>query len=70
MSGVSTFPVLIAEDKIRLEGNASIIPTLQDQLVPFSSEFEIMPGTLTARPSLRADHNLFKQLEPACCASA
>jgi alkyl sulfatase BDS1-like metallo-beta-lactamase superfamily hydrolase len=75
MSGVSTFPALAAEGKVKLDGDASIIQKLQDMLVQFSSDFAIMPGTLPAdqpvnhsasQPS--ADQDLFEQLEPASSA--
>jgi alkyl sulfatase BDS1-like metallo-beta-lactamase superfamily hydrolase len=68
MSGISTFPDLAGEGKVELEGDASIIQKLQDALVQFSSDFEIMPGTLPARQPQASDRDLFEQPEPSSSA--
>ncbi|MEY4354263.1 MAG: hypothetical protein RLZZ609_2504 [Cyanobacteriota bacterium] len=68
MSGLSTFPELANAGKVKLEGDASIIQKLQDILVQFSSDFEIMPGTLPARQPRAGNHDLFEQPEPASSA--
>jgi alkyl sulfatase BDS1-like metallo-beta-lactamase superfamily hydrolase len=68
MSGISTFPDLAGEGKVELEGDASIIQKLQDVLVQFSSDFEIMPGTLPARQPQASDRDLFEQPEPSSSA--
>ncbi|MEB3199309.1 MAG: alkyl sulfatase dimerization domain-containing protein [Synechococcaceae cyanobacterium] len=68
MSGLSTFQALVAEGRVRLEGDASIIQQLQDVMVQFSADFEIMPGTSPARPPSTGDHDLFEQPEPASSA--
>ncbi|MFM7550795.1 MAG: alkyl sulfatase dimerization domain-containing protein, partial [Cyanobacteriota bacterium] len=64
MSGLSTFPILAGEGKVRLDGDASIIQKLQEVLVQFSSDFEIMPGTLLTRSPETSDRDLFEQPEP------
>ena len=68
MSGVSTFPILAEEGKVRLEGDASIVQKLQDVLVQFSSDFEILPGTLPASEPQDRKHDLFEQPEPSSSA--
>ena len=68
MSGLSTFPILVEEGKARLDDDASIIQKLQEVLVQFSSDFEIMPGTLPARSPEASDRDLFEQPEPSCSA--
>ncbi|MFN7677061.1 MAG: alkyl sulfatase dimerization domain-containing protein, partial [Cyanobacteriota bacterium] len=68
MSGVSTFAALAADGKVKLAGDVSIVQTLQELLVQFSPDFEILPGTLpTSQP--KADHpDLFQQPAPASSA--
>jgi alkyl sulfatase BDS1-like metallo-beta-lactamase superfamily hydrolase len=68
MTSISTFPDLAGEGKVKLEGDVSIIQKLQDVLVQFSSDFEIMPGTLPARQSQAGDRDLFEQPEPSSSA--
>lgn len=68
MSGQRTFPALVGEGKVKLEGDASLVQQLQDLLVQFSPEFEIMPGTLPATPPQTGDRELFEQPEPASSA--
>jgi alkyl sulfatase BDS1-like metallo-beta-lactamase superfamily hydrolase len=68
MSGISTFPDLAGEGKVKLEGDVSIIQKLQDVLVQFSPDFEIMPGTLPARQPQAGDRDLFEQPEPSSSA--
>ncbi|MFN9870195.1 MAG: alkyl/aryl-sulfatase [Cyanobacteriota bacterium] len=68
MSGLSTFPDLAGEGKVKLDGDASIIQKLQDLLVQFSSDFEILPGTLPARQPQASDRDLFEQPEPSSSA--
>jgi alkyl sulfatase BDS1-like metallo-beta-lactamase superfamily hydrolase len=68
MSGQRTFPALVGEGKVKLEGDASLVQQLQDLLVQFSPEFEIMPGTLPATPPHTGDRELFEQPEPASSA--
>jgi alkyl sulfatase BDS1-like metallo-beta-lactamase superfamily hydrolase len=68
MSGLSTFPDLAGEGKVKLEGDASIIQKLQDVLIQFSSDFEILPGTLPARQPQASDRDLFEQPEPSSSA--
>lgn len=68
MSGLSTFQILAGKGKVRLEGDASIIQKLQDVLVQFSSDFEILPGTLPARAPQTSHRDLFEQPEPSSSA--
>ncbi|MCS5690463.1 MBL fold metallo-hydrolase [Cyanobium sp. FGCU-6] len=68
MSGQTTFPALVGEGKVKLEGDASLVQQLQDLLVQFSPEFEIMPGTLPAMPPKAGDRDLFEQPEPSSTA--
>lgn len=68
MSGLSTFPQLAAEGKVKLDGDASIIQTLQGVLVQFSSDFEIMPGTSPLHQTPADARDLFEQPEPASSA--
>jgi alkyl sulfatase BDS1-like metallo-beta-lactamase superfamily hydrolase len=68
MSGQSTFPALVSEGKVKLDGDGSLVQQLQDLLVQFSPEFEIMPGTLPATPPQTGDRELFEQPEPASSA--
>lgn len=68
MSGQRTFPALVGEGKVKLEGDASLVQQLQDLLVQFSPEFEIMPGTLPATPPQTGDREIFEQPEPASSA--
>jgi hypothetical protein len=65
MSGLSTFPQLAEEGKLKLEGDASIIGKLQAVLVKFSADFEIMPGTSPLKHPQESDHELFEQPEAA-----
>jgi alkyl sulfatase BDS1-like metallo-beta-lactamase superfamily hydrolase len=65
MSGLSTFPQLAEEGKLKLEGDASIIGKLQAVLVKFSADFEIMPGTSPLKHPQTGDHELFEQPEAA-----
>ena len=68
MSGLSTFQILAGEGKVKLEGDASIIQKLQNVLVQFSSDFEILPGTLPASEPQASNHDLFEQPEPSSSA--
>jgi alkyl sulfatase BDS1-like metallo-beta-lactamase superfamily hydrolase len=68
MTSISTFPDLAGEGKVKLEGDVSIIQKLQDVLVQFSPDFEIMPGTLPARQPQAGDRDLFEQPEPSSSA--
>jgi alkyl sulfatase BDS1-like metallo-beta-lactamase superfamily hydrolase len=68
MSGLSTFHDLAGEGKVQLDGDAAIIQTLQDVLVEFSSNFEILPGTIPAKQTQTSDRDLCKQPEPSSSA--
>ena len=70
MSGLSTFQILAGEGKVKLEGDASIIQKLQNVLVQFSSDFEILPGTLPASEPQASNHDLFEQPEPSSSAGS
>ena len=68
MSGISTFPDLAGAGKVKLNGDASLIQKLQDLLVQFSSDFEILPGTKPAKQPQAGDRDLFEQPEPSSSA--
>lgn len=68
MSGLSTFHQLAGEGKLKLEGDASIIGKLQDVLVQFSADFEILPGTSPLQAPQTGEHDLFEQPAPASSA--
>jgi hypothetical protein len=53
---------------VQLDGDAAIIQTLQDVLVEFSSNFEILPGTIPAKQTQTSDRDLCKQPEPSSSA--
>jgi alkyl sulfatase BDS1-like metallo-beta-lactamase superfamily hydrolase len=65
LSGNSTLVALLGEGKVKLDGDASIIQTLQDLLVQFSTDFEIMPGTLPTSQPPGGDADFFQEPEPA-----
>jgi alkyl sulfatase BDS1-like metallo-beta-lactamase superfamily hydrolase len=50
MVGQATLESLAADGRARLEGDASVLQRLKEALVEFSTDFEIMPGTLAAAP--------------------
>jgi alkyl sulfatase BDS1-like metallo-beta-lactamase superfamily hydrolase len=69
MSGLSTFPALASEGKVDLEGDATILQTLQEVLVEFSSDFELLPGTSSAPSAVQTgESDVFEQPEPASSA--
>ena len=68
MSGQSTMAALASEGKAKLVGDATILQTLQEVLVQFSPNFEIMPGTLAASPTEPSDHDPLEQPQPASSA--
>jgi alkyl sulfatase BDS1-like metallo-beta-lactamase superfamily hydrolase len=68
MSGLSTFQSLAAEGKVTLVGDATILQTLQDLLVEFTPDFELLPGTRSAPPVEAGERELFEQPQPASSA--
>ncbi|MFN9645022.1 MAG: alkyl/aryl-sulfatase [Cyanobacteriota bacterium] len=68
ISGLSTFEALAGEGKVTLEGDASILQSLQEVLVEFTPDFEILPGTLLAKSTPARVRELFEQPEPASSA--
>ena len=68
MSGLVTFPELVQQGKVTLEGDAGIFDQLQSVLVQFSPDFEILPGTKTAAAAVSSEHDVFEQVEPASSA--
>ena len=68
MSGLVTFPELVQQGKVTLEGDAGIFDQLQSVLVQFSPDFEILPGTKTAAAAVSSEHDAFEQVEPASSA--
>jgi len=51
MMGVATFDQLAEEGKARFEGDRTVIHKLRDMMVPFTPDFEILPGTAPKKPS-------------------
>ena len=51
MMGVASFDDLIAAGKARFDGNRQGFDRLRAILVPFTPDFEIMPGTAPNRPT-------------------
>jgi alkyl sulfatase BDS1-like metallo-beta-lactamase superfamily hydrolase len=45
MMGVASFDQLAQEGKARFEGDRTVIARLRDLMVPFTPDFEILPGT-------------------------
>lgn len=45
MIGTATLDQLEAEGKARLEGNRAVLAQLRERMVPFTPDFEILPGT-------------------------
>lgn len=68
MSGLVTFPELVQQGKVMLEGDAGIFAQLQSVLVQFSPDFEILPGTKAAAAAVSTEHDAFEQMEPASSA--
>lgn len=64
MAGIATFPALIGEGKVKLEGDAQVLVRLQSLLVQFTPDFEILPGSKPAE-SVTPTENSFEQPEPA-----
>jgi alkyl sulfatase BDS1-like metallo-beta-lactamase superfamily hydrolase len=65
MAGLSTFPALIGEGKVKLEGNPKVFEQLQSFLVEFTPDFEIMPGTHPAKAATSYQKDVFEQPQPA-----
>lgn len=65
MAGLNTFPCLIAEGKVKLEGNPGVLEQLKSVLVEFTPDFDIMPGTKPAKMVSPSDKDVFEQPEPA-----
>jgi hypothetical protein len=65
MAGLSTFPVLIGEGKVKLEGNPGVFEQLKSVLVEFTPDFDIMPGTHPAKAAGLSDKDAFEQPQPA-----
>jgi len=51
MNGQRTVPELIADGRLRLEGDASVLQVLAESMVHFELGFEILPGTGTGQIS-------------------
>jgi alkyl sulfatase BDS1-like metallo-beta-lactamase superfamily hydrolase len=49
MMGLASFDQLADEGKARLKGDSAIIQTLRELMVPFTPDFEILPGTAPTR---------------------
>jgi alkyl sulfatase BDS1-like metallo-beta-lactamase superfamily hydrolase len=50
MMGIASFDDLIKEGKAKFEGNRTGFDQLRSILVPFTPDFEIMPGTAPKTP--------------------
>jgi hypothetical protein len=64
MAGIATFPALIGQGKVKLEGDAQVLVRLQSLLVQFTPDFEILPVSKPAE-SVTPTENSFEQPEPA-----
>ena len=51
MMGLATFDKLIAAGKARFDGNRGGFDQLRSILVPFTPDFEVLPGTVPKRPA-------------------
>ncbi|WP_206603270.1 alkyl/aryl-sulfatase [Leptolyngbya ohadii] len=65
MAGLNTFPALIGEGKVKLEGNPAVFEQLKSILVEFTPNFDIMPGTRPAKTETPSDKDVFAQPQPA-----
>jgi alkyl sulfatase BDS1-like metallo-beta-lactamase superfamily hydrolase len=54
MMGVATFDDLITAGKAKFDGNRTGFDQLRSILVPFTPDFEILPGTVPKAPSAAA----------------
>ena len=68
MSGQTTLAALAAEGKAKLEGDAKVVQQLQALLVSFTADFELLPGTSSARQSVGSQQEIFEQPQPASSA--
>lgn len=68
MSGQTTLAALAAEGKAKLEGDAKVVQQLQALLVSFTADFELLPGTSSARQSVGSKQEIFEQPQPASSA--
>lgn len=65
MAGLTTFPALIGEGNVKLEGDPKPFEQLRSLLVEFTPDFEIMPGTKPAKASISPEKDAFAQPQPA-----
>ncbi len=65
MAGIATFPALIGEGKVNLEGNPQVFQQFRSLLVEFTPDFEIMPGTKPAKAITASTKDAFEQPQPA-----
>jgi alkyl sulfatase BDS1-like metallo-beta-lactamase superfamily hydrolase len=65
MAGIATFPALISEGKVTLDGNPEPFMQLRSILVEFTPDFEIMPGTKPEKVAIAPDKDAFAQPQPA-----
>ena len=68
MVGRTTLIALAGEGKAKLSGDTTILQTLKDVLVEFTADFDIMPGTTSAKKAAPANQELFEHPEPSSSA--
>ena len=64
ITGEATFEALASAGKARLNGDVSILDTLQSLLVDFTADFEIMPGSKSVPAEAAVADDLIDQAEP------
>lgn len=60
MMGQASFPDLVQAGKAKLEGNADLLARLGGLMVAFTPDFEILPGTASARQEPAASKTPFR----------
>jgi hypothetical protein len=65
MSGSSSFEQLIAAGKAKFEGDRKPFELLRTALVRFTPNFELLPGTMPAKPAAPVVKEPFAADQPA-----
>lgn len=65
MAGLTTFPALIGDGKVKLEGDPKPFEQLRGLLVEFTPDFAIVPGTKPDKVAIASEKDTFAQPEPA-----
>lgn len=64
MAGLSTFEDQIVAGKAKLEGDRTVFEQPRSLLVEFTPNFEMMPGTQSAKAAISSEKDVFAQPEP------